>query len=41
MEPLSRSEEQVMAALWACGLVGVALGSGAYVLALAAFAALR
>ena len=28
------------AALWACGLVGVALGSGAYVLALAAFAAL-
>ena len=27
-------------ALWACGLVGVALGSGAYVLALAAFAAL-
>ena len=29
------------AALWACGLVGVALGSGAYVLALAAFAALR
>lgn len=28
------------AALWACGLIGVALGSGAYVLALAAFAAL-
>ena len=28
------------AALWACGLVGVALGSGAYVLALAAYAAL-
>ena len=28
------------AALWACGLVGVALGSGAYTLALAAFAAL-
>ena len=28
------------AALWACGLVGVALGSGAYVLALATFAAL-
>ena len=25
------------AALWACGLIGVALGSGAYVLALAAF----
>lgn len=29
-----------LAALWACGLIGVALGSGAYVLALAAFAAL-
>ena len=28
------------AALWACGLIGVALGSGAYVLSLAAFAAL-
>lgn len=28
------------AALWACGLIGVALGGGAYVLALAAFAAL-
>lgn len=27
-------------ALWACGLLGVALGSGAYVLSLAAFAAL-